>query len=73
MELNFEVGREDGDVNRFAFSRRQALRANLVQLHVAVVSGNEFGDDRVHGQYSSPALAVNESLKDLRKFLLCFS
>jgi hypothetical protein len=69
VKLHFQVGRQNGDMNRLAFGGAGALGANTVQLHVAVVGLHEFVDDRVHGPYCSLVVENRESLKDLREVL----
>lgn len=49
MELHFQIRLQNGDVERFTFSRTRAFRADAVQFQVTVMRFYEFIYDRVHG------------------------
>jgi len=48
MELNFQVGLQDGNVERFALRGTRALSTDPVEFHVAVMCFYEFIYNRIH-------------------------
>jgi hypothetical protein len=69
MELHFQIGLQNGNVDGFPLSRVRALRADLVQFQVAVMRLYKFVNDRIHVLHCSSCGHFHKSPKDLRHAL----
>jgi hypothetical protein len=69
MKLDFQICRQDGNVNGFPLCRVGAFCADLVQFQVAVMRLYKFVNDRVHVLHCSSGWRFHKSPKDLRRAL----
>lgn len=49
MELDFQIGGQNGDVHRFTLCGAGAVDARAVQFHIAVMGEDKLVNDGVHG------------------------
>ena len=74
VKLDFQISRENRNVNGLALRGVGAFGANAVKFHIPVVGLHEFVNDRIHN--SSIVLgqdSIANRAKTLEKPLVCFS